>query len=162
MIKYLRLLLVGVVILVLVYFILGYASSYVGWYGYKKWKYRVATSDIDESKRRGVFVKELHFQIDSFSTTIEGFIPYIEKGFKYGRHSSEVTELLTNSNYPYQLSFNFRSSQKMGLMINEDQLMKFDSSGKVRGFLKQPFLKDTIVVQIIGEKIRSGIIKVWE
>ena len=148
--------------LLLAYFVLGYLSSYFGWYGYKKWQYRVATSDIDESRKRGIFVKELHFQIDSFKGDVKGFRPYIERGFKYGHHSSDVTVPLENSNYPYQLSFNFRASEKMGLFIKESELKKFDSSNINRGYLKEPDLRDTIVINLIGENIHSGIIKVWQ
>lgn len=144
------------------YFLFGYLSSFVGWYGYKKWKYRRATTDIEESKSRGVFVKELQFQFENFPDTIVGFVPYIEKGFKYGLHSSEETVLLTKSNYPYQLSFSFTRSEKTGLQIDEDQLRKFDSCNIVKGFLKQPVLKDTIVVNIIGLNTSGGTIKIWD
>ena len=158
----LKLLSLVILSLVIGYFVLGYLSSYFGWYGYKKWQYRVATSDINESKKRGVFVKELHFQIDSFKGDVHNFLPYIERGFKYGHHSSDETVFLQNSNYPYQLSFNFQTSAKMGLFIKESELKKFDSSNINRGYLKDPDLRDTIVINIIGENIHSGIIKVWQ
>ena len=144
------------------YFVLGYVSSFVGWYGYKKWLYRVATSNLEESKARGVFIKELQFQIDGFPVKKINFRPYIEKGFKYGLHSSRETVPLANSNYPYQLSFHLQVSEKIGVLIKDGELKKFDSSNSTRGFLKYPILKDTIYMEIIGENIHSGIIKVWQ
>lgn len=154
--------LIAIIIFSTVYLSLGYLSSYIGWYGYKKWKYRVATTSIEDSKKRGVFVKELKFSVDSFSGPIGDLQPYIEKGFKYGLHSSEKTVPLTGSNYPYQLSFNFNSSAKMGLLIKESELKKFDSFDMTNGYLKNPELKDTIIIDIAGENIHSGVIKVYQ
>jgi hypothetical protein len=156
-----------VIISVVVVFIaglfgLGYLNSYFGWYGYEKWKYRVSTGSIEESKRRGVFVKELHFEIDSFPGTIENFHAYIEKGFHYGHESEDQTTPLLGSKYPYQLSFNFHATSKLGIYTTEAELNKFDSSNIVRGYLKFPNLKDTIKFYLNGENVSSGIIKVWE
>ncbi|MBX3252492.1 MAG: hypothetical protein KF862_00015 [Chitinophagaceae bacterium] len=144
------------------YYLLGYISSYIGWYGYKKGTYRVSTLNINESKKRGVFVKELNFSIHNFNGSLESFSPYIEKGFKYGRHSSQVTDSLKNSEYPYQLSFPYRPTPQITVTIKKEDLIKFDSSDNVWGYLKYPFLKDTIILEIRGENVRNGTIKVWE
>jgi hypothetical protein len=141
---------------------LGYINSYFGWYGYEKWKYRVSTTSIDESKRRGVFIKELHFEIDSFPGAIYNFHAYIEKGFHYGHESEDQTTPLLNSNYPYQVSFNFQKTSKLRMYIQDTELNKFDSFNVNRGYLKFPNLKDTITFHLGGEKTNSGIIKVWE
>jgi len=159
--KLFKLLLIVIIVCVSGYFIVGYFSSYIGWYGYKKWKYRVATADIQESKERGVFIKELHFQVDSFSGKLENFKPYIERGFKYGVHSSKETIPLVGSDFPYQLCFSIRTSEKIGLLIQKDQLQKFDSSGAIRGYLRDPKLNDTVIVNIVGKDIHSGVIKIW-
>ena len=158
----LKILSVVVVIIIIVYFAFGYFSSYIGWYGYEKWKYRVATSDIAESQKRGVFVKQLKYKIYDFPDTLRSFRPYIEKGFRYGHHSSEVTVPITNSNYPYQLCFNFKSSEKLGILIRKSELKKFDSADAVWGYLKYPILKDTIIVDIIGFQVKPGMIKIFE
>jgi hypothetical protein len=155
------LVLTGLACVALGYFALGYLSSYVGWYGYKKWECRRGTHDINESKKRGVFIRELQFKIDSFEGDIGGFRPYIERGFKYGLHSSKETIPLKNSNYPYQLSFNFKASSKLSFFIKDSELKKFDSANIVRGYLEHPYLKDTIEINLNGENIHSGIIKVW-
>jgi hypothetical protein len=143
-------------------FALGYLNSYFGWYGYEKWKYRVSTGSIEESKRRGVFVRELHFEIDSFPGTIENFHAYIEKGFHYGHQSEDQTTPLLGSKYPYQLSFNFQETSKLRIYITEAELSKFDSSNINRGYLKSPDIKDTIRFYLIGGNKSSGIIKVWD
>jgi hypothetical protein len=157
-----KVILVGISLAVAIYFILGYLSSYVGWEGYKKWEYRVATAEMQESKRRGVFVKELNFVVEHYPDTLKDFKPYIERGFKYGRHSSEETTPLTGSDYPYQLSFNYKTSKKVGPLIMPDELKKFDSCNATTGYLASPRLKDTIIVNLVGEYGDSGIVKVWE
>jgi hypothetical protein len=157
-----KVILVGIALAVAIYFILGYLSSYVGWEGYKKWEYRVATAEMQESKRRGVFVKELNFVVEHYPDTLKDFKPYIERGFKYGRHSSEETTPLTGSGYRYQLSFNFKTSKNVGLLIMPDELKKFNSCDAATGYLASPRLKDTIIVNLVGEYGDSGIVKVWE
>lgn len=156
--KYLKV----IILLAVVLFALGYLNSYFGWYGYEKWKYRVSTGSIEESKRRGVFVKELHFEIDSFAGKIENLHAYIEKGFHYGHESEYQTAPLLGSKYPYQLSFNFQETSKLRIYITEEELNKFDSSNVNRGYLKSPDIKDTIRFYLAGENQSSGVIKVWE
>jgi hypothetical protein len=145
---------------VAIYFGLGYLSSYVGWYG--KWLYRVHSSGIKDSKSRGVFVKELSFKIENYPGTLDTFKPFIERGFKFGRHSSDETAPLTGSAYPYQLSFNFTTSQKIGLLIMREELKKFDSSDAVWGYLASPNLRDTIIVSLVGEYGHAAFVKVWQ
>ena len=42
----------AVIIVGIGYFILMGISNYVGWYGYEKWKYRVGTDSIENSKKK--------------------------------------------------------------------------------------------------------------
>jgi hypothetical protein len=71
---------------------------------------------------------------------------------------------LTGSDFPYQLSFHFKNNtSKIGLLIRDSSLMKFDSSNTRWGYLRTPELKDTIIVDIGGENIpRGGFIKVYQ
>ena len=48
-----------VLILIIAFYAFGYFSSFIGWYGYKKWEYRKHSISINESIKRGVFVKKL-------------------------------------------------------------------------------------------------------
>ncbi|MEJ7740171.1 MAG: hypothetical protein WKF97_22345 [Chitinophagaceae bacterium] len=159
--KVFKVLFIVLILFVLGYISLGYISSFFGWYGYKKWEHRAATLSIEESQKRGVFVLELHYKIDSFTGDLNNFRPYIEKGFKYGYHSSQETRQLTNSQYPYQLSFNYRPTQDITILIRPGELNKFDSANNSWGYLKSPYLKDTIILDIGGENISPGLIKVW-
>lgn len=145
------------------YYALGYLSSYIGYDGYKKWKYRKHSNDIAESKKRGMFVKELNFKVEGYSGDLNNFKPFIEKGFRWGRHTSEVTEPLRNSNYPYQLSFNYRPTSQITVLVSEQDIKKFDSTSGPWGYLKQPNLPDTIRLNIMGENIPpdKAFIKVW-
>ena len=160
-----RLIVIGVIIIGLMF--LGYLNAYFGWYAYEKWKYRVGTIDMNDSKKRGVFVKELHLQLDSFPPDrfpgrLENFRVYIERGFHFGHESEDETTPLLNSNYPYQVSFNFHPPPNFGILISGDELKKFDSCNATRGYLRYPKLKDTIIYYLAGENVHSGIIRVWD
>lgn len=126
-----------------------------------KWKYRGGTDNMEESIKRGVFVKELHFKIDSFSGPSFKFAVFIEKGYKYGRHTVNETIPISGSDFPFQLMFPYRPNNAITVRIRKDQLQKFDSSNASWGYLKKPQLNDTIILDIMGENIHSGLIKVW-
>ncbi|RYE50676.1 MAG: hypothetical protein EOP48_19365 [Sphingobacteriales bacterium] len=160
--KVIKYTIISIIILVAAYLFLGYFSSYVGWYGYEKWKYRVGSVDIAEAKQRGVFVKDLHFSVEGYSGDLYGFTPFISKGYRYGYHTSKETIALTDSKFPYDLSFQYKRNQKFGVLILKSELNKFDSSDSVWGYMEKPFLPDTIVLEIGGENIpKNARIKVW-
>jgi len=155
--------LTGIIILgIFLYYSFGVFSSSVGWYGYQKWKYRVGTNAISESKQRKVFVKELNYKIVD-SANLKGFYfkPYIEKGFRYGYHSMEQTRVDTYTKYLYNLSYERNQKDSIVLNIFPEDKVKLDSSDVVWGYLKQPFLKDTIRIEIEGRGKQKGIIKIW-
>jgi hypothetical protein len=143
-------------LIVIGFFALGYLSSWVGWYGYEKWKDRKYSDNISESKKRGVFVKELHYQIENHSGREFPFEVFLEKAYKYGRHTSEETVVEVNSNFPFQISFPYRPTDSIAIRVKEGQHAKFDSSGFS---FRQAQLSDTIVLEILGRD--AGIIKVW-
>lgn len=142
--------------------ILGYLSSYIGWYGYKKWEYRVASTTIVESKERGVFITRLNYRYINFNDSQGRIEPFIERGFHFGKHSSKETEIISNTSFPFQLSFDYTRSSNVGVVLSETELRKFDSSNATTGFLKQAKLSDTITASILGEKIKNGQIKIWQ
>jgi len=144
------------------YYAFGVFSSSVGWYGYQKWKYRMLTSDMEKAKQRKVFVKELNYKIVD-SANLKGFYfkPYIEKGFKYGYHSMEDTRIDTYTKYPYNLSYERNKKDSIVLNIFPEDKKKLDSSDVFWGYLKQPYLKDTIRIEIEGMGKQKGIIKIW-
>jgi hypothetical protein len=152
-----------ILILVGVYFGFGYINSYFGWYSHEHWKYRKGSTDIEESKKRGVFVKELNFKIEGYSGSLNGFRPFLEKAFTWGYHSSEETVPWTNTQYPYRLMFNYRPTQEITVLVRDEDLVKFDSTSGPWGFMKEPKLSDTIILTIGGENIprNSAFIKVW-
>lgn len=160
--QYVKIFSIVIIICAAIFLAIGYLSSYIGWYGYRKWEHRSASTSLQESINRGVFVKELNFKIDSFSGPSFDFKPFIERGFRFGKDSAGETVPIAGSQFPYQLSFNYRPIQQIGVTIRKDQLSKFDSSNAVWGYLKLPMLPDTIILDIKGENIKSGLIKVWE
>ncbi|WP_139785400.1 hypothetical protein [Chryseobacterium phocaeense] len=147
---------------VIIYYAFGIFSSSVGWYGYKKWRYRVGTDVISESKQRKVFVKELNYKIID-SANLKGFYfkPYIEKGFRYGYQSMEDTRIDKYSHCSYNLSYERNMKDSIVLNIFPEDKKKLDSSDIVWGYLKQPYLKDTIRIEIEGMGKQKGIIKIW-
>ncbi|WP_343659406.1 hypothetical protein [Chryseobacterium sp.] len=146
----------------LFYYAFGVFSSSVGWYGYQKWKYRVHTSNIEKSKQRKVFVRELKYKIVD-SANLKGFYfkPYIEKGFRYGHHSMEETRIDTYTKYPYNLNYERNKNDSISLDIFPEDKKKLDSSDVVWGYLKQSYLQDTIRIKINGVGNEKGIIKIW-
>ncbi|WP_223606939.1 hypothetical protein [Chryseobacterium sp. OSA05B] len=155
--------LIGIILgSIFLYYAFGVFSSSVGWYGYQKWKYRVGTSTIEKSKQRKVFVKELNYKIiDSAHLNGFDFKPYIEKGFRYGYHSMEDTRIDRFSHYPYNLSYEKNKKDSIVLNIFPEDIEKLDSSDVVWGYLKQPYLRDTIRIEIEGVGKQKGTIKIW-
>lgn len=151
-----------IVIGILLYYALGYFSSFVGWYGYQKWKYRIGTGKIADSKQRKVFVKELNYTIVD-SANLKGFYfkPYIEKGFRYGYHSMDETRIDHFTDYSYNLTYDRNKEDAITLDIYEEDKKKLDSSDVVWGYLKNPYLKDTIRIKIEGSGKQKGTIKIW-
>lgn len=122
----------------------------------------MGTSDIQSSKQRRVFVKELEYKIiDSANLKGFHFKPYIEKGFRYGHHSMEETRVERYSRYPYNLSYERNKSDSIVLNIFPEDKEKLDSSDVIWGYLKQPYLRDTIRIEIEGGGKQKGTIKIW-
>ena len=42
---------------IIAYLLFGLLNMYVGWYARKPWKNRIGTSEIQESKKRNIFIK---------------------------------------------------------------------------------------------------------
>jgi hypothetical protein len=151
-----------VVILILLFIGYGYISSLTGWYGYKKWQHRVASIDVDESKQRKVLVQILNYKMSNSDMRVPNFTPFIEKGFRYGLHTSKETRPLEKSDYPYQLSFNYRPTEEMTILIGKSELQKFDSTNLSWGYLRMPLLKDTIFLDVYQFGKNIGSIAVWQ
>lgn len=150
---------------VLLFLLFSLLNMYAGWYARKPWKYRGGTSEISESKKRYVFVGKLNYKIvDSQNLKDFKFSPYFEKGFKYGFHTSEETNPLKFSKYPYNLCFDRNKKDSIYLDIQNKE--EADSSDVVWTYYSKPKLKDTLIIIIDGAKNKKGkeikgTIKVW-
>jgi hypothetical protein len=161
--KYIKPLLIFVLIVVAAYYGFGYINSYFGWYSHKHWTQRKGSTDINEAKNRKVFIKQLHFSVEGYSGNLFEFIPFIEKAYTWGHDTSEETVRWTNTNYPYQIGFSYKRTSNFGVLISDKNLKRVDSSDSSWLYLKQPILKDTLVLEVGGEKIpRGAIIKVYD
>lgn len=150
-----------VLFFLVLYFLNGLFSRIIGWYGYRKWEYRVGTTTIAESKERKVFVKELSYKIVD-SNNLKGFYfkPYIEKGFKYSTHSMDETNPLKYSKYPYNLCYERGLKDSVAIYLKKGYEDRVDSMDAVWGYFKSPNLRDTVYLEI-NSKNSKGIIKVW-
>ncbi len=137
-------------------------SNYFGWYAYKKWEYRLRSINIAESKERSVFIKELNFKIDNFRD-LPDFKIYIEKGFKFGKHSSKITDTawLSQSNFPYQICFTQFPDTLVRVELSRIEQSKADSADTYSLYLKKPDLPDTLILKVSSHE-NEGVIKVWK
>ncbi len=144
---------------IVVFIVIGYYNSYIGYYGYNKDKIRRFSETKVESLKRGTFVKELHFKIDSVKINNV----FIEKGFKWG-DSDEETKLLTlkdtykvNKPYlPFQLIVSFNKKQKgMEIFIPiNDSLLKTSK-------LKDTLFIKVYIVDTLNNSNRNKVLKIW-
>ena len=133
---------------ILILLILGLANCFFGWYGYEKWKYRRSTrGNIEESKKRDVFLKELNYLIDPIDLKVN-FNCYIEKGYKYGLNSMERTKTIFTTNYPFQLSFSQLDTLN-DIYYSLRKNTKFDSLDRFCIYLKEPALIYEVKIDII-------------
>jgi hypothetical protein len=152
-----------ILVLIVIYFSFGYINSYFGWYSREHWKYRKGSMDVAESKKRGVFIKELNYKVDDYSGDLYGFKPFIEKAYTWGHRTSEETRPWTGTKYPYHVSFGYIRSSKFGVLTTEATRLKYDSSNASLVYLEQPHLTDTISLEIAGEQMpRGALIRVFE
>lgn len=152
-----------VIIISMLCFGMGLVNSYFGWYGYEKWKYRRSTfGNKTESIERKVFIKELEFHS---SIDLDSFHIYIEKGYKFGHHSSRDTRLVTDSKYPFQVSYEFRDKTKL-ISYEISNKNTYDSIDNITIFLRKPYMKDTLKMGIYKYSSKKwdsiGYLKVWD
>ncbi|EZH71292.1 hypothetical protein ATO12_11050 [Aquimarina atlantica] len=161
-----------ILIAIIIIFLIGFLiiNSFSGWYGYEKWKYRRYTyGDIISSKKRGVFVKDLEYSIelDSINYSFDLNV-FVEKGFSYGKHSSQETIVLNETDHPYQISLPIRdTTQQISFNVHmNDTINTYKDNGVI--LLKKPFIKDTLTVDLSkfdnsSRKWNSiGKIKIWD
>ena len=118
--------------------------------------------DMQKAKRLGVFVKELHYSVDSFKEPLDLKV-FIEKGFRYGKYgdesdSTEIEPLATNY-YPYSICFNRNPKEGIYIKMREDQEFKFESAQQ---YLERPVLYTTIIYEIFKSGKVVGELKVWQ
>ncbi|KFF25294.1 hypothetical protein [Chryseobacterium vrystaatense] len=151
-----------VVIFVLSMMVFPYISNFVGWNGYQVWKNRSKTESIKESKRRKVFVRELNYKIiDSGDSKGFYFKPYLERGYKVSNKSINDTRIIKDTRYPYNISFDRNLKNGIAIYYKKEDEKKLDSFDGYWGYLKQPYIKDTLHLKIDGENNYHGIIKIW-
>lgn len=127
---------------------LGVVYSVTSWYRENNSKPRRTTYAVtggkykhsQESVKRGVFVKKLNYvmEIDSLKKYFneKDTIFYIEKGYHWGKMSTEDTRILTEkeTNYPYQFiacDIRFDNKKIRFHYFKEDNLKVQDSLGGI-------------------------------
>ncbi len=141
---------------------LGILNSYFGWYSRGLWKHRMYSSSLHDSKKRGVFVKTYNtiLELDSgIKHQLKDTTFYLEKGFKCGMHSLNVTNLLTteDTDYLYQLRFKRYGEEVLNdkklsfIYLKSDNLTINDSVTNI--YTRPVYLKnadnDTLILRVI-------------
>jgi len=143
------------------------------------------SESIQESKERGVFIKELKYQITPPNLELNPMVIFfIEKGFKYGSNSIFKTDSLINDFSPYQLVISncrfycekFKSCEydcnKKTYFVRDTIILLENSSSPILE-LENGYVTDTIVYDVLyNKKGKNGIsivkvdtigkIKVWD
>ena len=157
----------GIVVLIFVFLTLMlvinfFFTPYILWYAKKEWLPRRASKTIEESMRRGVFVKKLEFVSDSSFRFLDHTEIFLEKGFRY-KDMSEETGALIGSQYPYQLVYPTVPEQDTRIILDPVNAGVFDSTSYFWGYLKEPHIRDTLFFRIkIGNEKKEYAIKAWE
>jgi hypothetical protein len=112
--------------------------------------------DIIKAKELGVFVKSLHYKVDSFKGPVN-FTPYIEKAFKYNKDSTKV-QILEGDPYPYFIGFQRKAVKDAAVVMKKGQF-EFSKGGP---YLAKPVLNDTVIFEIKNSGIVLGKISVWD
>jgi hypothetical protein len=132
-------------------------SSNYNSYERTEWEKITSTKgDIGRSKKLGVFVKDLHYTVDSFTGPVN-FYPYIEKAFKYvDKDDSTKIEVVQDRSGSYFIGF-----QKNAVADGLLETVNFHECAYM-ACLRKPELKDTIIFNIKRFGGVVGKIKVWE
>ena len=157
----------GVIILIIIFFLYFLSNLFFGWFAHEPWKYRRCTfGDKNLALKRKVFVKELVYK-SNFNLAY--FNIYIEYGHKFGIFSSNDINIIDHSDYyPYQVSLNNMDTINNVIyeVVNYDQFDYVNNNVlDVSLYLHEPLLKDTLLLKIIKfDKSRDsvGYIKIWD
>lgn len=145
-------------------FLINLFTPQILWHGNKEWTLRRKSSDIAESKRRGVFVKQMSFTADTTLCFSKNNIEFfIERGYTYGKRSENETHTVTGTAYTYQLVYPTVPETNTRIFLNSNDRVKFDSSSINWGYLKEPHLTDTLYFRLkLPNRQTEHILKVWE
>lgn len=149
----------------------GMVNSFFGWWAYEKWKYRVASDSIEESKKWGVFLRELHYKVFTKDKSFNKKLAfYIERGFRFGKFSSEDTRPVELSEKkPYQVGYSVLNNDYIG---EYHDIVPNESKGvlPMDFWMNKPSISDTLifglykktrVINNIPMDDSIGYVKVW-
>ncbi len=140
-------------------------NSYFGWYGYKKWNYRIDTrGNKEESIRRGIYVRDVFFEVVPADLDVH-FNAFIERGYSFGYHSNKDTRVGIQTNFPFQVSFP-QSDTISKFSYSLFKSTTLDSAGTHCVYLRDSYLPDTIYVTVgdydNNRVTNLGLIKIYE
>lgn len=154
------------VFIIVLFTIMFCVNKYFGWYAYEKYDLRRYSSCMVESKNRKVFIKKLNYSVSPDSINFDNLNFYIEKGYKWGKHSSTQTNIIKNTNYLYQISFKIKNNE---YQLNFSNIIDCDSCVINTYFLKERYLNDTLEIDVFKQKKTQiinfdsvGKIKIWD
>jgi hypothetical protein len=141
----------GLSILVILYGLL-YSHGIYKWNMERKWINIICTTSVNESKERGVFVKNLKYKIVAKSNVKLNLKCYIERGFKFGKYSpSDTDKIGLNDEKPYQFNYEEQEGAYGIGTVNEVQYIYSDY------YLQYPKLNDTLIFVIYKERAEDPL-----
>jgi hypothetical protein len=158
--KTIKYILIGILLLIFLYYVFGYINSYIGYYGYNKEKIRRYSITLNESKKRNTFIGSAKFnQVTSDINNV-----FIEKGYKWGNSDGKTIILSysdtfrnNNPSLPYQLIVEYKESQNGNLVYIPQNRM----------LLKEDKLRDTLIFKIFIRDSANNLkkidtLKIWQ
>lgn len=123
-----------------------------------RWEETETTNgDVYRARKLGVYVKDLHYKVDSFNGSVD-FYPFIEKVFQFTDRGDEI-ETFEYIEFPYAVSYKTEPVKGAIVLIRKGQERNVRDR---RYVLREPKLEDTIFLKMIRDGVVIGNIKVWD
>lgn len=164
--KYVKFIIIPILLILILIVGLGFVNSYFGYQAYNKDIYRRFSKTLEESKNREIFIKELKFHCTNKNIKIKNV--FVEKGYKWGEKSSKETQLINLNDtiakntprLPYQVVVSFNESQKLG-KVSVFSGGKYNKYSPFIPIMENSF-NDTLKFKLMLNNKKAGNLLVWD
>ena len=137
-------------------------NLYTKWFGKKRYLERHFSQSVEDSKSRGVFVRELKYQVEGYDSSLNSLTYFLETAYRTGKRNEVETIPFTSTSYPYEIGGNFPYRDTLNLHLSERSDQVVDSNSGSRVFLKNDGKIDTVYYDIRIKGVDAGTVKVWD